>query len=101
MIEDLLNRFSIRDIIFVEDRGMMTVDNIEPVKQSGNNYIMGLQKRNRRIVKYLMPIVLKAGKSSRIQEFIYEDLSEELKKEYSERVRFIACYNKDVAKVNR
>jgi len=101
VIEDLLNRFSIRDIIFVGDRGMMTVDNIESVKRSGNNYIMGLQKRNRRIVKYLMPLVLKAGKSSRIQEFsYYEDLSEELKREYSEKVRFIACYNKDMAKMN-
>ncbi len=110
VIEDLQDRFSIRDIIFVGDRGMMTVDNIESVKRSGNNYIMGLQKRNRRIVKYLMPIVLQAclhpaaagqaGQSGRIQEFSYEDLSEELKREYSEKVRFIACYNKDVAKAN-
>ncbi len=100
VIEDLQDRFSIKDIIFVGDRGMMTVDNIESVKRSGNNYIMGLQKRNRRIVEYLMPLVLQAGKSSRIQEFSYEDLSEELKREYSEKVRFIACYNKDVAKAN-
>ncbi len=47
-----------------------------------------------------MPIVLNAGKTCHIQEFSYEDLSEELKKDYSENVRFIACYNKDVAKVN-
>ncbi|MDO9556014.1 MAG: IS1634 family transposase, partial [Coriobacteriia bacterium] len=100
VIEDLQDRFSIRDIIFVGDRGMMTVDNIESVKRSGNNYIMGLQKRNRRIVEYLMPLVRQAGQSSRIQEFSYEDLSEELKREYSEKVRFIACYNKDVAKAS-
>ncbi|MCG2715875.1 MAG: IS1634 family transposase [Candidatus Marinimicrobia bacterium] len=130
VIEDLQDRFSIKDIVFVGDRGMMTVDNIESVKRSGNNYIMGLQKRNRRIVEYLMPLVRQAclrlpvrirtqtgaclsenarrqadthrqaGQSSRIQEFSYEDLSEELKREYSEKVRFIACYNKDVAKAN-
>jgi len=68
---------------------------------------MGLQKRNRRLVKYLIEEVLSAKyhdrnqSASAIQEFGYDDLSVELQNEYSKEVRFIACYNSDVARKNK
>ncbi len=98
VIEDLKHRFSISEIVFVGDRGMLTVENIDCVKGRGNNYILGMQKRNRRIITYLMT---KIDKRREIQEFTYDDLSEEFKKEYSEGVRFIACYNSEVAHANQ
>lgn len=98
VIEDLRERFSIREIVFVGDRGMLTVENIDTVKSKGNNYILGMQKRNRRIIKYLLERI---DKELEIQEIRYADLSEGFKKEYSEEVRFIACYNIEMAELNK
>ena len=98
IIEDLRKRFSIKEIVFVGDRGMLTVDNIASVKASGNNYIMGMYKRNRRIINYLMEKESLKNNDIEIHEFSYNDLSDELKKEYPETVRFVVCYNPTVAK---
>jgi transposase len=98
VIKDLRERFSITEIVFVGDRGMLTVENIDTVKSKGNNYILGMQKRNRRIIRYLLERI---DKEVEIQEIRYADLSEGFKKEYSEGVRFIACYNIEMAKLNK
>jgi len=98
IIDDLKKRFSIKEIVFVGDRGMLTMDNIGCVKESGNNYIMGMYKRNRRIINFLMSKERMIKTDLEIQEFSYNDLSDDLKKEYHESVRFIACYNPAVAK---
>ncbi len=97
IIDDLKKRFSIKEIVFVGDRGMLTVDNIGFVKGSGNNYIMGMYKRNRRIINFLMEKENLKKNDIEIQEYTYNDLSNELKKEYHETVRFVACYNPAVA----
>ena len=101
VIDDLQKRFSIKEIVFVGDRGMLTVDNIGSVKRSGNNYIMGMYKRNRRIINFLMSKERMKKSDVEIQEFSYNDLADDLKKEYHESVRFIACYNPAVAKKTR
>jgi len=97
IIDDLKKRFSIKEIVFVGDRGMLTVDNIGFVKGNGNNYIMGMYKRNRRIINFLMEKENLTKSDIEIQEYTYNDLSDELKKEYHETVRFVACYNPAVA----
>jgi transposase len=101
VIDDLEERFSIKEVIFVGDRGMLTVENINHIKSGGNNYILGMQRRNRRIIKYLMSEPTLKDSTIEIQEFTYEDLSEKLKEEYSEGVRFIACYNSNMAQLNQ
>jgi transposase len=98
VIEDLENRFSIKEVVFVGDRGMLTIDNIECVKSRGNNYMLGMQKRNRRIIKYIMKRI---DKQKEFQEITYADLNDVFKKEYSKNVRFVACYNPEVAKLNK
>lgn len=98
IIDDLKKRFSIKEIVFVGDRGMITVDNIGCIKEKGNNYIMGMYKRNRRIINFLMTKENMKNSDIEIQEYTYKDLSDELKKEYHKSVRFIACYNPLVAK---
>jgi len=97
VIDDLKRRFSIKNIVFVGDRGMLTVDNISSVKKSGNNYIMGMYKRNRRIINFLMKKESMKNTEMEILEFTYNDLSDKLKKEYPESIRFVACYNPAVA----
>lgn len=96
VVKDLKRRFGIEKAIFVGDRGMITVENIKEIKGCEYGYILGLQSRNRKVINYLIDKVLVKPEEI-IQEFVYNDLSEGLKKEYSKEVRFIACYNEKVA----
>ncbi len=97
VVADLEERFGIKKAIFVGDRGMITADNIESIKGHEYDYILGLQKRNRKLVDHLLPKVVKKP-DELIQEFGYEDLSEKLQKKHDEKVRIVACYNPEVAK---
>ena len=97
VVGDLEERFGIKKAIFVGDRGMITADNIESIKGHEYDYILGLQKRNRKLVDHLLPRVLKKP-DELIQEFGYEDLSEKLQKKHDKKVRIVACYNPEVAK---
>jgi len=106
VVLDLENRFAIKNVIFVGDRGLLTSSNIASVKSHGYNYIMGMQKRNRRIIKYLIekvPFTEKEMKSEElvIKEAGYSDLSESFQQEYDDSVRFILCYNKAIADKNK
>jgi transposase len=103
VINDLEQRFSLQHVIFVGDRGLLTNTNIEAVKSHGYNYIMGTQKRNRRVTRYLLEKVslteqeLQSDKLV-IKEIGYVDLSESLQSEYDRSIRFIICYNRLIAK---
>jgi len=100
VVYDLKKRFGIEKAIFVGDRGMITFDNIESIKDYQYDYILGLQKRNRKVINHLLKEVIKKPEEP-IQEFGYADLSALLQKSYPDEVRFIACYNKDVACATR
>lgn len=101
VLDDLQERFSIREVVFVGDRGMLTVENIEMLKRRGQHYIMGMFRRNRRITRHLLSRVDFTRRSFFIQEFGYEDLSEQLKKEYDPTVRFVVGYNPEVARKSK
>ncbi len=106
VVSDLETRFDIKNVIFVGDRGLLTSSNIASVKSHGYNYIMGMQKRNRRIINYLIekvPFTEKEMKSEElvIKEAGYSDLSENFQQEYDDSVRFILCYNKAIADKNK
>ena len=100
VVLDLRERFGIKKAIFVGDRGMITARNIESIKGHEYDYILGLQKRNRKIVDHLLLKVMKEP-DELIQEFRYDDLNEKLQKVYAANVRIIACYNPEVAKKTR
>jgi transposase len=97
VVEDLKQRFGIKKAIIVGDRGMITIKNIEMIKGHEYEYILGLQKRNRKVVDNLLEKVLKNPEEP-LQEFGYSDLSATLQKKYPKGVRFIAGYNQKVAK---
>lgn len=158
VVIDLRSRFGITNAIFVGDKGMLTIDNIEDIKDQDYDYILGLQSRNRKVIGELINkvcervwleitektieglreeiiegkklesikslkskvfseeelkntlrdegfgekeveiILSQAGEPEKtIQEFGYADLSSALQKKYSEKVRFVACYNPKIA----
>lgn len=48
VVEDLRRRFRLQRVVFVGDRGMVTLKNIELLRQAEQGYLVGLQRRNRK-----------------------------------------------------
>src|SRR5260370_17707645 len=48
VVKDLNQRFALNRVVFVGDRGMMTVGNVEQLRQNQQGYLLGLQRRNRK-----------------------------------------------------
>jgi transposase len=54
ILEDLKNRFGLRRVVFVGDRGMITSDNLALIREREQGYVLGLQKRrSARIHEYI------------------------------------------------
>lgn len=47
VVADLRQRFGLGRVVFVGDRGMVTFKNVEELRQAGQGYLVGLQRRNR------------------------------------------------------
>jgi transposase len=52
VVEDLHRRFGLRRVVFVGDRGMVTLKNVEQLRQAGQGYLVGLQRRNRKDIPH-------------------------------------------------
>jgi transposase len=48
VVQDLNQRFGLNRVVFVGDRGMMTLGNVEQLRKMGQGYLLGLQRRNRK-----------------------------------------------------
>jgi DNA invertase Pin-like site-specific DNA recombinase len=48
VVKDLNQRFALHRVVFVGDRGMMTMGNVEQLRHSQQGYLLGLQRRNRK-----------------------------------------------------
>lgn len=48
VVEDLRRRLGLERVVFVGDRGMVTLKNVEQLRQAGQGYLVGLQRRNRK-----------------------------------------------------
>lgn len=54
VLEDLRQRFRIRRLIFVGDRGMVTTGNIQLLRDEKQGYVVGLnRRRNTKVVEYI------------------------------------------------
>ena len=54
VLKDLQERFGLRRVVFVGDRGMVTSQNIERLRSGGQGYIVGLNRRRRpEVSRYL------------------------------------------------
>lgn len=48
VVQDLNARFELNRVVFVGDRGMMTIGNVDQLRQLRQGYLVGLQRRNRK-----------------------------------------------------
>ena len=48
VVQDLNQRFALNRVVFVGDRGMMTIGNVEQLRKMKQGYLVGLQRRNRK-----------------------------------------------------
>ena len=48
VVTDLRRRFGLKRLVLVGDRGMVTVSNLEQLRQAEQGYLVGLQRRNRK-----------------------------------------------------
>jgi transposase len=54
VLQDLQERFGLARVIFVGDRGMMTSGNLEQLREKGQGYVVGLNRRRRGdVLRYL------------------------------------------------
>jgi hypothetical protein len=54
VLKDLQRRFGLRRVIFVGDRGMVTIQNLALVRQAGQGYLVGLKRRrNDQVRRYI------------------------------------------------
>ena len=61
-MEDLRSRFGLERVVWVGDRGMVTLGNLDELRQAGQGYLMGLQRRNRQdIADYIEEALAKDG----------------------------------------
>jgi transposase len=57
VVKDVQQRFGIRRLVFVGDRGMMTTQNVEQVREAKQGYIVGLVRRRRpQVQRYLQRV---------------------------------------------
>jgi len=52
VVEDLRQRFGLQRVVFVGDRGMVTLNNVELLRQLEQGYLVGLQRRNRKNIPH-------------------------------------------------
>ncbi len=58
VVRDLQQRFGLKRVVFVGDRGMMTLRNVEQLRQEQQGYLVGLRRRNRKdIPEYIAQAV--------------------------------------------
>ena len=50
VLEDLEQRFGLRRVVFVGDRGMVTAANVQRLRERAQGYVVGLQRRRREAV---------------------------------------------------
>jgi transposase len=54
VLEDLQQRFGLRRVVFVGDRGMVTSDNLDLLRSRKQGYVVGLNRRRReRVYRYI------------------------------------------------
>ena len=76
VLKDLQQRFGLRRVIFVGDRGMVTIQNLALLRQRGQGYLVGLKRRrNEQVNGYIQaaaqgrwqecPVGIRRGKKTR------------------------------------
>ncbi|KXA97447.1 hypothetical protein AKJ39_03285, partial [candidate division MSBL1 archaeon SCGC-AAA259J03] len=72
-VEDLKERFDIRNVIFVADRGIISSDNLEELKDEGYDYILSTKRRKEDMVEDLLVKDVPGDGKIRTEEVHSED----------------------------
>jgi len=84
-LKDLKKRFRLRNIVFVADRGIITVDNLKELEQNDYDYILATKRRNEKLVRKLMTKPIESKDEICVKE-VYKEGNK----------RYILCLNKEV-----
>ena len=86
VLKDIRDRFGLRRVVFVGDRGMVTTDNVQRVRQE-HGYVVGLQRRRREAVyRYIerasgawteCPVGITAGEKSNPPRTLVQEVDSE------------------------
>ena len=85
VLEDIQQRFGLRRVVFVGDRGMVTSDNIERIRAGEQGYVVGLNRRRRpQVQRYLQratgawlecPAGITAGERSALPRTLVQEVA--------------------------
>lgn len=108
LVEKLKRRFCIERCIFVGDRGMVSPQNIEKLKELKCDYIFALRKRRLKEVKKLLEIDFNGYEKIVEKKKVVQDSpqgKERIKLWYREivqdRRRYIVCHNPEMAEQDK
>lgn len=101
LVNRLKKRFKIDKCIIVGDRGMVSPENIEEIKNSGYDYIFALRKRRLNEVKEIME-----RKSSKYHKITEREGDKEVIKLYylevkRKGIRYLICHNSVIAEKDK
>ncbi|GAX88401.1 IS1634 family transposase [Effusibacillus lacus] len=88
VIEDLKKRFSVRKVILVGDRGMVSETNLEQIRTLGMEYVVGVKLRKSQQAQELLSI---RGRYKKIRKNL------EIKSKEINGETYVLCYNPDAA----
>ena len=93
IVQALKQRFRIRQVVLVCDRGMVSAANLLAIEEAGFQYIVGMKMRNLVEVRY--EVLGRAGR--------YHEVSENLrvKEVCVDERRYVVCFNPDEAAKDR
>jgi transposase len=87
VLKDIQERFGLRRVVFVGDRGMVTSDNIELLRSRRQGYVVGLNRRRRpEIMRYLeratgpwleCPVGITAGEKAQPPKTLVQEVASE------------------------
>lgn len=87
VLKDIQNRFGLRRVVFVGDRGMVTSDNIELLRSRKQGYVVGLNRRRRpEVLRYLeratgpwleCPVGITAGEKTQPPKTLVQEVASE------------------------
>jgi transposase len=89
VIERLKDRFGVRDIVIVADRGMVSKETVEELERLGIGYILGVKMRKDKEVS--TDVLSRAGKYREVKDNL------KVKEVQTEGKRYIVCLNLEEA----
>ena len=101
VLKDLKQRFGLQRCVFVGDRGMVSNVNLEKIRHYGFDYIVGLRRRQSRLIKALLPLVAEEPEAELLEFRADEALPSEVRSVFEPGTRIIVALNREVQRATR